>query len=135
MPHRLLVVDDDDSLRELIKHDCEMNGVDVAGVNNGFDALKEFLRALQVDAPYDGLLIDISLPGLNGIGVARVVRTIERSVPPTKKRCRIAFLSALTAQFELTGAFEEVESTLQLSKPDDMVELGKKLSFWLGSNC
>ncbi|MDP1635395.1 MAG: response regulator [Gallionellaceae bacterium] len=63
---RILVVDDDEGLRELLVRYLSDNGYEAAGVGDG-TAMKRHLAAHPVDL----LLLDIMLPGEDGLTLAR----------------------------------------------------------------
>lgn len=63
---RILVVDDDEDLRELLVRYLTDNGYDVAGVGDAA-AAKRYLAAQAVDL----LLLDVMLPGEDGLSLAR----------------------------------------------------------------
>jgi two-component system, OmpR family, phosphate regulon response regulator OmpR len=63
---RILVVDDDEDLRELLVRYLTDNGYDVAGVGDAA-AAKRYLAAHPVDL----LLLDVMLPGEDGLSLAR----------------------------------------------------------------
>ena len=61
---RILVVDDDDAVRGVLKVLLERVGYKVAAVSNGPDALA-LVRAGEADL----VLLDIEMPGMNGFDV------------------------------------------------------------------
>lgn len=63
---RLLLAEDDPKLRKSLKHIFETNKFAVDAVNNGEDALNYALSG-----EYDGLVLDIMMPGLDGIEVLK----------------------------------------------------------------
>lgn len=63
---RILVVDDDEGLRELLVRYLSDNGYEAAGVGDG-QAMKRHLSARPVDL----LLLDVMLPGEDGLTLAR----------------------------------------------------------------
>lgn len=67
-PARLLVVDDDEGLRELLVRYLRDNGYEVAGVGDGA-AMRRHLAAHPVDL----LLLDVMLPGEDGLSLARAL--------------------------------------------------------------
>ena len=67
---RLLVAEDDPKLLKSLVHIFESNKFSVDGVANGGDALT-YARSME----YDGLVLDIMMPGLDGI---RVLQTLRR---------------------------------------------------------
>ncbi len=66
---KILVVDDDTNICELLRLYLEKEGYEVAIANNGADAVKAF-QALSPSL----MLLDIMLPGLDGWQVCREVR-------------------------------------------------------------
>ncbi len=63
---RILVVDDDEGLRELLVRYLSDNGYEAAGVGDG-QAMKRHLSSHSVDL----LLLDVMLPGEDGLTLAR----------------------------------------------------------------
>ncbi|MBE0593467.1 MAG: response regulator [Gemmatimonadales bacterium] len=65
---RILVVDDDEGLRELLVRYLSDNGYDASGASDGV-AMKRHLGAHPVDL----LLLDVMLPGEDGLSLARTL--------------------------------------------------------------
>jgi len=72
---KVLVIDDDQNVLELIKLYGEREGFEVVGINNGNSALAAFDR----ENP-DAVILDIMLPGIDGLTLCRNFRSI-RMVP------------------------------------------------------
>lgn len=66
---RVLVVEDDPGIRDLLHLGFEYEGYDVVGAANGSEALDLF-RA----APPHAVVLDLGLPGLDGSAVLRAIR-------------------------------------------------------------
>ena len=66
---RVLVVDDDPSLRRMLERTLVAEGFEVTAVADGPAALVEAERA----AP-DVIVLDVAMPGLDGLAVARRLR-------------------------------------------------------------
>ena len=60
---KLLIAEDDPKLLKSLIHILETNKFSVDGVNNGDDALSYGLTG-----EYDGLILDIMMPGMDGYG-------------------------------------------------------------------
>ncbi|WP_418461774.1 response regulator transcription factor [Frisingicoccus sp.] len=73
---RLLIAEDDAKLLKSLKHIFEQNKYIVDAVSNGTDAL-----AYAESEEYDGLILDIMMPGLDGIQVLKKVRANGISTP------------------------------------------------------
>jgi two-component system phosphate regulon response regulator OmpR len=71
-PTRVLVIDDDASLRELLSDYLRQEGFEVSGVEDG-TAMFEWLETHQADL----LILDLMLPGEDGLTLARRLRTID----------------------------------------------------------
>jgi two-component system, OmpR family, alkaline phosphatase synthesis response regulator PhoP len=65
----VLVVEDEEDIRELISYNLLKEGYQVAGVGSG----EEALRAVEAKPP-DLVLLDIMLPGLDGLKVCRKLK-------------------------------------------------------------
>ena len=70
MPQHVLVIDDDRELAEMISDYLESDGWHVTTVANGDDGLDHALSGR-----FDLVVLDIMLPGLNGLEVLRQLRT------------------------------------------------------------
>ncbi len=75
-PPRVLVVDDEQMLTDLLAMALRMEGWDVRTAASGFDAL-----AVARDYGPDALVLDIMMPGLDGMGVLQRLRRSGNDVP------------------------------------------------------
>jgi putative two-component system response regulator len=73
-PH-VLIVEDDAANRALLTHLLARSGYEATAVGDGHDGL----RAAIEEAP-DLLLLDVELPGMNGLDVCRALRLDPRTV-------------------------------------------------------
>jgi two-component system, OmpR family, response regulator MprA len=73
---RILVVDDDPSLRQALKRALRLEGYDVELASDGTEALD----AIAADAP-DLVVLDVAMPGLDGLEVSRQLRASGNRVP------------------------------------------------------
>jgi two-component system KDP operon response regulator KdpE len=70
---RVLIVDDEPRVREGLKHVLVTQGYEVRTAADGFAALEEIAH----ERP-DVLLLDIRLPGLDGVELSRRIRAVSR---------------------------------------------------------
>ncbi len=75
-PARLLVVEDDDALRDILARRFEDAGYAVDTAATGHDALAAVARAVP-----DLVLLDVMLPGLDGLDVCRRLRADHALLP------------------------------------------------------
>ena len=79
---KVLVVDDEPSIRDLLSRQLRFAGFSVAAVGNGNDAV----QAAEKSTP-DIILLDVMLPDMNGFSVTKAIRAKGIDVP-------VLFLSA-----------------------------------------
>ena len=85
MPHRILVVEDNRDSREMLR-----TLLSESGYRYEVNAVETAAEALVLDGkrPYDLYILDIWLPGMDGLGLCRRLRERGRSQP-------IIFFSAM----------------------------------------
>lgn len=66
---KILIVDDEDHIRELLKFNLEKSGYNVYTANDGLEGL-QLAREKQVDL----ILLDLMLPGMDGFEVCKEIR-------------------------------------------------------------
>ena len=76
MKRRILLVEDEDHLRQAIKMNLEMEEYEVVTAINGRIALKHFY-----EERFDLIILDIMLPEINGFQVCEQVRLINSKIP------------------------------------------------------
>jgi DNA-binding response OmpR family regulator len=95
-PQRLLLVEDDPVIGEATKLNLERHGYDVTWVEDGLDAWHAFSRA--GGTPFDLVLCDVMLPGIDGVTLCRRVR--EKATTP------FVLLSARSDAVDIVGGLE-----------------------------
>lgn len=75
MTQQLLIVDDDTELCQLLTDFLELEGFAITSVHNGDTALQVYN-----EKKYDLIVLDIMLPGKQGLDVLRAIRT-ESNIP------------------------------------------------------
>ncbi|HWQ54746.1 MAG TPA: sigma-54 dependent transcriptional regulator [Bryobacteraceae bacterium] len=107
---RILVVDDDESLRWVTQVQLQQAGYDVAAADDGERAL-ELLR----DAPFDLVVTDLRMPGISGLDLLKNVRA---EFPETSVIVMTAFGTVETAVEAMkAGAFDYVTKPVN---PDEL---------------
>ena len=104
--HKVLVVDDDPDIVELLAYNLEKEGYDVATASNGKNAIetaRTFIPELVV--------LDIMMPQMDGIETARLLRDISDF-----KNTYILFLTARSEEYSEVAAFE-IGADDYLTKP------------------
>jgi two-component system alkaline phosphatase synthesis response regulator PhoP len=107
---KICLVEDEESLSELIKMNLELEGYVVDTITHGTEA---FLRANEMDK-FDLIILDVMLPEVSGLTICRELRKYSK-VP-------VLFLSAKgTTQDRIAGL--KLGANDYLPKPFDLEEL------------
>jgi two-component system response regulator PilR (NtrC family) len=76
MKTRILVVDDERSMREMLSILLEREGYEAVEAKNGQEALQLFETSL-----FDLVISDINMPGINGIELLSRIKALAPEVP------------------------------------------------------
>lgn len=107
---RLLVVEDQPDLADLLAQNLRAEGFDVRAVGDG----REVLPLIQSWVP-DLVILDLTLPGLDGFEVLRQLRARDRLVP-------VIILSARSAEADKVRGFR-LDADQYVTKPFGLIEL------------
>jgi two-component system OmpR family response regulator len=110
----ILVVDDEESLVDLVSSALRFAGYEVRTENNGFDAL----RAVKEHTP-DLIVLDVNMPEMDGFEVCRRLRRDGNTVP-------VIFLTARDDIDDLRIGFRQGGDDY-LTKPFSLEELGLRI--------
>lgn len=91
---RVLVIDDDDTIRAVVKLMLEREGYEVVEATNGGEAVQMIEQA----SPPDIIILDLMLPYVNGL---QVIKKIRRH--PEWNRVPVIMLSANTSENEVVN--------------------------------
>lgn len=73
---RILIVDDDDEIRDLLEFDISQSGYFVDTASDGLEGLNKALNNA-----YDLILLDVMMPKMNGFDVCRNIRQAKLAIP------------------------------------------------------
>lgn len=76
MNKRILLVEDEESLQDIIKLNLELEGYEVSAVNNGKVALEEFAAKR-----FDLVILDVMLPEVDGFTICQTIRLENTRIP------------------------------------------------------
>src|SRR3979411_2426140 len=111
---RLLVVDDDRALRDVLRRALSLAGYDVLQTDTGSGALSEVSSAVP-----DAVVLDVGLPDIDGLEVCRLLRREGNRVP----------VLLLTARDAVADRIDGLDAGADdyLVKPFDIDELKARL--------
>ena len=118
---RILVVDDEPSMREMLRIVLRRDGYDVAVAQNGRQAIEELQQG-----PFDLLLSDIRMPDVSGVEVLRTAKELNRDI--------IAFMMTAFASTETAVEAMRLGAVDYFTKPFSMDELRLKIRQHLESH-
>jgi PAS domain S-box-containing protein len=122
---RILVLDDEAPLRELISLMLQSFGYSVVDKENGKDALSAFLKAKSDNNPFKAVILDLTIPGgMGGKEVAEEIRKIDKKVP--------LFVASGYAADPIMAQPGDYGFTASISKPFKMAELMEMLEKHMG---
>jgi two-component system response regulator MprA len=111
---RLLVVDDDRALREVLRRALTLGGYDVSLAESGGSALTKVSSELP-----DAVVLDIGLPDIDGLDVCRLLRSEGNRIP----------ILILTARDAVSDRIDGLDAGADdyLVKPFDVDELKARI--------
>lgn len=117
---KLLIADDNSTNRLVLAEMLGPTGVELTLVENGQDALTQWRRARTDGHPYDLLLLDITMPVLDGMGALQEIRQQEQAAGITPVPAVAVTANAMPNQVAdyIMGGFDT-----HLSKPFKRKEL------------
>lgn len=96
MANKILVIDDDEDILELLIYNLQKEGYEVKAAHNGLEGVelsKSFLPDL--------ILMDIMMPLMDGIEAGRIIKTTD-----SLKHIHVVYLTARAEEFSEVAAFD-----------------------------
>lgn len=112
---KILLVDDEESIQLLYREEFVDEGYEVIAALNGEEALAKF----KDDQP-DLVILDIQMPGMNGIEVLRQMKMMTPAVP-------VILSSAYHEYKQDLGAWASDEYVVKSADIDDLKQAVKRL--------
>lgn len=94
--HKVLVVDDEEPILDLLKYNLEKAGFEVQTASDG-------LKAVEIAKKFypEMVLLDIMMPGIDGVETCRRIREI-----PELQKAFVIFLTARSEEYSEVAAFD-----------------------------
>lgn len=93
--HKILIVDDEPDIRELIEYNLKKEGYQVYTASNGLEGVAEAKKILP-----DLIILDIMMPKMDGIEACRILRTMNEF-----KSTFMVFLTARSEEYSEIAGF------------------------------
>jgi len=116
---RVLIVDDNENSREILKRYMKSWNMKVEDLSDGFEAIQLLYKALADNAPFHIAVIDWEMPGLSGDALVRALKVENRF-----SDLKIIILYQLGSG----NKFDHVHNIQYLTKPLKQADLKKALA-------
>jgi PAS domain S-box-containing protein len=117
----LLIVDDEDAIRYVLRTALTRKGYTVLSASNGLEAIEILANPVHT---IDAVLLDINMPGASGVDVVRSLRVHRPELP-------VIILSGHISA-ETRNILEELGQTDFVAKPYHLDEIGRRIRAILG---
>ncbi len=118
--HRILVVEDEASIRRLYEAALGAKGYEIVLSNDGEEAIKLILAAHNAGTPFDLILTDLVMPNMNGVTmIEKLMKMPEVSQRLDSRELPVIFASAHEV-VQQTASFEKKILCRALAKPIDL---------------
>ena len=118
---RILVLDDDEEIQDVLGKMLEHLGFEVDFANEGEKALSYYAQALEQNAPYLATILDLTIPG--GMGGKETLRQIKDLHPEAK-----VIVSSGYSNDPVLARFQQFGFSGVIAKPYNLLDLSKVLS-------
>lgn len=122
-PKTILVIEDDETMRSALKRIFESEGMVVKTAADGTQ-----LSTVLDDNPIDLIILDIGLPWINGLELAKLLKEHE-----DLKEIPLIFVSGKTSEFDVKRGFEAGADDY-IKKPFDVDHMKKTVNTLLKLN-
>ena len=117
---RILVMDDEESVRRMVSRMLQTAGYVVMGKGTGSETLDLFLQEKRAGTPFTAVILDLTIPGgMGGKEVAEAIRKVDKEIP--------LFVASGYAEDEILAHPGEYGFTASISKPFRTAELVRML--------
>lgn len=120
MQRRILLIDDEPSLRRSLSLSLNQRGIDVELSDNGINALKKIDLYKKNDIQLDTVVLDIQLPDIDGIKLGKIIKS---KYPSTS----MIYITGYADKLEETE-IEDLKIDAFLQKPFDADDLTAEIA-------
>nr|MBC8512415.1 PAS domain S-box protein [Dehalococcoidia bacterium] len=117
---RILVMDDEEAIRELLHNELTGIGYEVELTVDGTQAIEQYTQARESGQPFDAVILDLTVPG--GVGGKEVIEKLLEIDPGVK-----AIVTSGYSTNPIMSAFREYGFSAAVAKPYSTGELEKIL--------
>ncbi len=127
---KILVMDDEEPLRNMIDDMLTYLGYECAGAASGEEAIELYRRAMEANAPFDAVLMDLTVPGkMGGEEAVKKILAIDAkakcivssgysTAPVMAEYKKYGFVAVIAKPFQITDLNEVLQRVLLKSKEE-----------------
>jgi len=119
MEKRILLVDDESSLRRSLTLGLNQRGIAVENCDTGLSALQKLESLKQEEIALDSIVLDILLPDINGVELGKMIKSKYPDTP-------VIFITGYADK--VRNEIETLEASLLLEKPFTIDDLTNKFN-------
>lgn len=123
---RILIMDDDEMVRDLLKQILSHLGYEVDEAENGEKTLEKYVLAMKNGSPVDLIIMDLTIPG--GMGGKETIQELKKIDPKV-----MAIVSSGYSNDPIMANFHDYGFVGVLNKPYNVETLSASLSRFLGT--
>jgi len=109
-PLELLLIEDENNLRELFKSFLDSKEAKVTAAADGLEGIAHYTKRLHEENPYDAVLTDLKMPRADGAAVIHIVKLLSLKTQ----------VIVITGR-ESTSEYQKLEEKLGKLKPDGIL--------------
>jgi len=113
---RILVMDDEEMIRDIVTQMVEYLGYNIAAACNGEQAVNMYTQAMKTDCPFDAVILDLTIPG--GLGGKETVKRLSSIDPGVR-----AIVSSGYSSNEVIANYKQEGFKGRIAKPYQIKEL------------
>ena len=117
---KILIMDDEESIRELLYTELTETGYDVELANDGTQAIAQYIEAKEAGQSFDAVILDLTIPG--GMGGKEAITKLLEIDPKVK-----AIVSSGYATDPIISEYKKYGFSAVVTKPYSVVEIEKAL--------
>ncbi|MBI3600175.1 MAG: response regulator [Nitrospinae bacterium] len=115
---RILVMDDEEVVRDVAGKMLERIGYEVDFAKDGIEAIELYKKAMETKRPYNAVIMDLTIPG--GMGGKEAIKRLKEIDPSVK-----AIVSSGYSNDDVMAEFREYGFSGVVAKPYSLKELGE----------
>jgi len=117
---RILVMDDEEVIRELLYDELTEVGYEVQLTNDGAEAIEQYAKAKESGQPFDAVILDLTIPG--GMGGNEAIKKLLELDPDVR-----AIVSSGYATDPIMSEYKEYGFSAVVAKPYRVPQIEKTL--------